>query len=402
MVTQYVIYHKDTQVEGYFTEAQMRQEHLSPSHFANVLHYAKTGFEGVRADVDRHDNVLYGIDLASNAARFMETAKYLRLVQPENYGALRQQFLLQHPDLAAELNHRHNSLEAPLADAKFLELTAEQFIAAVKQTIITNYQRGSLDSLHSEPHFCYIRPLGYRGDLRHGGQIVDRLGVFSLTHEPVFEISVRAAKPYIKGRPKLVVSSTGIVGDHLNIKLGANYVPYGQGKDDALYNGFSEVLFTTARSDQAFVTFAARTQGPLVNEGGGENFFGYTQDGRLVTPPVSSGRILPGTKRALAIEIARNLGIIVEEREIPLAEVSSLKGVVLTGTWAGLEPVELIYDPVTGEATLYDPAKIEVLELLKREYHAVLKGGTLSAQANAAVRSRVRVPILTLDRAVTS
>lgn len=395
-MTKPLIYHKDTQTEGLFTEAELREKNLSPSHYANVVHYARSGFEGCRADVDRTEGVLYAIDLASNARRFQETLNHLNIIRPSTFGDVRKQFASRHADTMVELKKRNNPIEEPLKDARFLEITPDFFMARVAETIVANYEAGSLSDLHTDPHFCYVRPIGYRGDLRHGDEILDSLGVFGLRHEPVFEISVRATKPYIKGNPKLVVSADGIISPHLNYKLGINYVPYGRGKDEAIYNGFTEVLFTTPRSDKSFVSFAQRVRDPLINEGGGENFFGYTQDGRLVTPPASSGRILPGTKRALVMEIARNLGITVVEDEIPLKELGSLKGVVLTGTWAGLEQVEVIFDPVTDEVALYNPGSVEPLNLLQTEYQAVIKGGKLAAAANEAVRNRIRTPILSL------
>ncbi len=391
-----LICHKDTQTEGLFTERELREKGLSPSHYANVIHYARSGFEGCRADVDRAESVLYGIDLASNAQRFQETLTHLNLALPPGFGDARRQFVNRHGDTVAELERRGNPIEEPLQDARFLEISPDFFLKQVAATIVANYEAGALSALHTEPHFCYIRPVAYRGDLRHGNEIVDSLGVFGLRHEPVFEISVRAARPYIKGNPKLIVSPEGIISPHLNYKLGINYVPYGRGKDAAVYNGFTEVLFTTPRSDKSFVSFARRVRDPLINEGGGENFFGYTQDGRLVTPPASCGRILPGTKRALVMEIARNLGITVVEDEIPLHELKSLKGVVLTGTWAGLEQVEVIFDPVTDEVVLYTPGSVEALNLLQAEYQAVLKGGKLVSKANESVRNRVRTPILSL------
>jgi branched-subunit amino acid aminotransferase/4-amino-4-deoxychorismate lyase len=383
-------------MEGLFTERELREKGLSPSHYANVLHYARSGFEGCRADVDRSDHVLYGIGLQANAERFQKTLDHLNIIKPATFGAVREQFMQRHADVVAELRRRNNPIEEPLLDARFLEMMPEFFVERVIETIVANYESGALASLHTEPHFCYIRPIAYRGDLRHGSEVVDSLGVFGLRHEPVFEISVRASKPYIKGNPKLVVSPEGIIGPHLNYKLGINYVPYGRGKDEAIYNGFTEVLFTTPRADKPFVAFAQRIRDPLINEGGGENFFAYTEDGKIVTPPAESGRILPGTKRALAIEIARNLGMTVVEDEVPLRELSSLKGVFLTGTWAGLEQVEVIFDPVTDTVVLYQPGSIEALNILQAEYQAVIKGGKLAARANEDVRRRIRTPILTL------
>ncbi len=125
-MTQPLIYHKDTQIEGLFTERELREKSLSPSHYANVIHYARSGFEGCRADVDRSDGVLYGIDFLSNANRFRQTLEHLNITTPEGFGSLRGHFQEHHADVVKELARRRNSLEAPLAD---VEAAAEKAFA---------------------------------------------------------------------------------------------------------------------------------------------------------------------------------------------------------------------------------------------------------------------------------
>jgi para-aminobenzoate synthetase / 4-amino-4-deoxychorismate lyase len=64
-------------------------------------------------------------------------------------------------------------------------------------------------------------------------------------------------------------------------------------------------------------------------------------DDTLVTPP-TDGRILPGIARARVIAIARELGIEVDERSIPLAELAAADAAFLTGSIRGVEPISAI------------------------------------------------------------
>jgi para-aminobenzoate synthetase / 4-amino-4-deoxychorismate lyase len=73
-----------------------------------------------------------------------------------------------------------------------------------------------------------------------------------------------------------------------------------------------------------------------VLEAGRANVF-LVLDGALVTPPVDS-RILPGTARAATIELARELGVEVLERPIPLEQVRAAEEVFLTSSVRGLRP----------------------------------------------------------------
>jgi len=86
-----------------------------------------------------------------------------------------------------------------------------------------------------------------------------------------------------------------------------------------------------------------------VCEGTGENVF-VVRDGRILTPPQTAS-ILDGINRRSVIEIARDLGFEVVERDIARAELALADEVFLTGTAAELTPVREVDDrPVgTGE-----------------------------------------------------
>jgi len=83
-----------------------------------------------------------------------------------------------------------------------------------------------------------------------------------------------------------------------------------------------------------------------VCEGSGENVF-LVWDGRLVTPPPSAS-ILDGITRKSVIQIARDLGYEVIERNIARAELYLADEVFMTGTAAELVPVREVDDHSIG------------------------------------------------------
>jgi branched-chain amino acid aminotransferase len=85
----------------------------------------------------------------------------------------------------------------------------------------------------------------------------------------------------------------------------------------------------------------------FVCEGSGENIF-IVRDGELVTPPHVAA-ILDGINRKSIIQIARDLGYTVVERDIARAELYLAEEMFLTGTAAELVPVREIDDHPLGE-----------------------------------------------------
>ena len=80
-----------------------------------------------------------------------------------------------------------------------------------------------------------------------------------------------------------------------------------------------------------------------VEETGGANFLFVTKDGKLVTP--KSNSILPSiTRRSLVYVAKEYLGMEVEERTVPFAEVKEFAECGLCGTAAVISPVGKIVD----------------------------------------------------------
>ena len=85
----------------------------------------------------------------------------------------------------------------------------------------------------------------------------------------------------------------------------------------------------------------------FVCEGSGENIY-LVREGEIVTPGHASS-ILDGINRKSVIQIARDLGYTVVERDVARAELYLAEEVFLTGTAAELVPVREIDDHDLGE-----------------------------------------------------
>jgi len=78
----------------------------------------------------------------------------------------------------------------------------------------------------------------------------------------------------------------------------------------------------------------------LLSEGAGENLF-LVRKGRLFTPPTSAG-ILAGITRDTIITLAEDMGLRVEERDMPREALYSADEIFMTGTAAEVTPVRSV------------------------------------------------------------
>jgi branched-chain amino acid aminotransferase len=104
-----------------------------------------------------------------------------------------------------------------------------------------------------------------------------------------------------------------------------------------------------------------------VCEGSGENIY-TVRDGVIVTPPQTAS-ILDGINRRSIVQIARDLGYTVLERDITRAELYLAEEVFLTGTAAELVPVREIDDHAIGSG---GPG--EITRVLQSAFQEVLYG----------------------------
>jgi branched-chain amino acid aminotransferase len=117
----------------------------------------------------------------------------------------------------------------------------------------------------------------------------------------------------------------------------------------------------------------------MVAEGSGENVF-IVQDGRVITPPLSSS-ILAGITRETVLTLAREEGIPVLEQAFPRDALLLADEVFLTGTAAELTPVREIDDRKIGTGSVGP-----VTRILQERYFDAVRG---SAQDHPEWLTRV-------------
>ncbi len=195
---------------------------------------------------------------------------------------------------------------------------------------------------------CYIRPLVFRG--------YGTMGLFPLDAPVDVAIAVWEWGSYLgedgkrKGVRAKVSSWRRISSDSLipQAKASGQYLNSILAKIESHKAGYEEAILLDDNGN--------------VCEGSGENIF-LVRDGVVVTPPQTAS-ILDGISRKSIMQIARDLGYEVVERDIARAELVLADEVFLTGTAAELTPLRSLDDIEIGPPgeitrqiqTLYDDA----------------------------------------------
>jgi branched-chain amino acid aminotransferase len=256
---------------------------VTMSECAGVLQYSQSCFEGLKAYTTEDGRIVtFRPDL--NAQRMVDTAKRLEMpVFPE-----------------------------------------ERFIEAVEKVVKAN---ADYVPPYGSGATLYIRPYMFASGPVIGVKPAD---------EYQFRMFCTPVGPYFKGGAKPITirvcdfdraapRGTG------HIKAGLNYAMSLHAIVDAHNQGFDENMYLDA---------ATRTK---VEETGGANFIFITKDGKLVTP--KSASILPSiTRRSIMVVAEKYLGLTVEHREVPFAEVKDFAECGLCGTAAVISPVGKIVD----------------------------------------------------------
>jgi branched-chain amino acid aminotransferase len=203
-----------------------------------------------------------------------------------------------------------------------LPYSTEEIGAATRELIVRNGLRS-----------CYIRPLAFRG--------YGEMGLYAQTSPIDVMIAVWPWGAYLgeEGKRKGVrakvsswrrISPAGLIP---HAKASGQYLNSILAKTESANAGYEEAILLDERG--------------FVCEGSGENIF-CVRDGQLVTPPHVAS-ILDGVNRRSVIQIARDLGYGVTERDVARAELYLAEEVFLTGTAAELVPVRSIDDHELGE-----------------------------------------------------
>ena len=207
----------------------------------------------------------------------------------------------------------------------------EMFIEAVKNIVRKNMECGFRPFYDSEwekdnyvtGHSVYLRPFTY-------SEPAIGLGV---SNQPwVVIVATPVGAYFAPGNSKAVVTDMSRATPNGTgwIKCNANYVIPILAKKRAVNDGYMEAVFLDSVEQK------------YVEEGSSCNIFFKLTNGTLVTPELGD-TILPGINRKSVIELAKDLGIKVEERKVPIAEViEDASECFVTGTAAGVSYIESI------------------------------------------------------------
>jgi branched-chain amino acid aminotransferase len=88
------------------------------------------------------------------------------------------------------------------------------------------------------------------------------------------------------------------------------------------------------------------TDDGFVADGSGENVF-VVKGGRILTPPLATS-ILPGITRDTIVQIAQDLGYVVEETNLIRSDLYVAEEIFMTGTAAEVTPVRSVDDHDVG------------------------------------------------------
>jgi len=179
---------------------------------------------------------------------------------------------------------------------------------------------------------CYIRPLAFRG--------YGTMGLFPLDAPVDVTIAAWEWGAYLGDEGKTngirakVSSWRRISGDSLipHAKASGQYLNSVLAKIESHKAGYEEAILL---DDHGHVC-----------EGSGENIF-VVREGTIFTPPQTAG-ILDGITRKSAMQIARDLGFEVVERDLARAELYLADEIYMTGTAAELVPVREVDDHAVG------------------------------------------------------
>ncbi|HEY2479207.1 MAG TPA: branched-chain amino acid transaminase [Solirubrobacterales bacterium] len=226
---------------------------------------------------------------------------------------------------------------------------------------------------------CYIRPLAFRG--------YGEMGLYANSAPVDVIIATWPWGAYLgdesagKGIRAKVSSWRRIspAGAIPHSKASGSYLNSILAKTESAKAGYDEAILLDERG--------------FVCEGSGENIF-VVREGEILTPPHTAS-ILDGINRKSVIQIARDLGYTVVERDIARAELYLAEEVFLTGTAAEMVPVREIDDHDIGgpgEFTRHIQAKfMDALHGRADEYHEWLDFVDVAAEPPAEARDGAKI-----------
>ena len=280
--------------DGKWGELEVHDEEtITMNMAATCLHYGQESFEGLKVFRGKDGDIRI-FRPEENARRMQKSADYVLMKCPP------EELYLEAIDKVVKLNEKY----------------------------IPPYGTGAS---------LYIRPLL----IGTGGQV----GV-KPADEYLFVIFVTPVGPYYKDGFKpiniIVERNYDRAAPHGTggIKIGGNYAASLLAGEKAHKKGYPAVLYLDAKEKR------------YIDESGAANFFAI-RDNTYITP--ASGSILPSITNMSLREIAKDMGLNVEQRPVEFAELPSFEEVGSCGTAAVVTPIGKIVDEDNGKTYNYCP-----------------------------------------------
>lgn len=278
--------------DGKWGEIEVSDSEYVPLHIAaSCLHYGQESFEGLKAFRGK-DGKVRVFRMEENARRFIRSAEGIKM--------------------------------QPMPEELFCEMVRK--VVKLNERFVPPYGTGA--SLYIRPFEIGISPL---------------VGVKPATEYMVIML-VTPVGPYFKSgfKPSKVCMSreydrvapkgTG------SIKVGGNYAASLVAGEKAHELGYSVMLYIDPKEKK------------YLDECGAANFFGI-KDNTYITPYSES--ILPSITNKSLVQLAEDLGMKVERRQIPVEELSTFEEAAACGTAAVCSPIGEIDDLDNGTKYVY-------------------------------------------------
>ncbi len=266
-------------------------EYLKMHMAATSLHYGQEAFEGLKA-YRCPDGKVRVFRMDENAARLQSTCRGILM-----------------PEVPTEL---------------FCEMVKK--VVRLNQDYIPTYESGAT---------LYIRPLILG--------MTARVGVHP-SSEYIFLIFVTPVGPYFKGgfstNPYVIIRSfdrSAPLGTG-KYKVGGNYAASLYANKQAHDMGYACEFYLDAKEKK------------YIDECGAANFFGI-KNNTYVTPKSTS--ILPSITNKSLMQLAEDMGMKVERRQVPEEELTTFEEAGACGTAAVISPISKIDDPETGKSYVF-------------------------------------------------
>jgi branched-chain amino acid aminotransferase len=225
-----------------------------------------------------------------------------------------------------------------------IPFTSEELVTATKNLIKKNNIKS-----------CYIRPLIYYG---YGKMGLDTKGANIEVIIAVWPWGAYLGEDGIENGIKCV--SSPYLRHHNNsipshAKATGGYVTSMMAKMDAIKKGYDEAIMKNANG--------------FVAEGTGENLF-IVKAGKLITPRIEY--VLPGITRDSIILLAKEQGILTEEKDLSTQDIYLADECFLCGTAAEITPVRELDKKLIGNGKPGEITK-KIQELYKKMTHNEIK-----------------------------